>query len=65
MISEKEGESAWWVQNHLLGSVSEEELDRVGILVRHRQVGTIMRKAQEFFDLAMENAFHKIPRPKR
>jgi len=58
LISEKEGESAWWVQNHLLGSFSEEELDRVGILVRHRQVGTIMRKAQEFFDLAMENAFH-------
>ncbi|DAC36298.1 MAG TPA: hypothetical protein D7H79_01200 [Candidatus Poseidoniales archaeon] len=58
LISEKEGESAWWIQNHLIGAVPEEEIDRVGILVRHRQVGTIMRKAQEFFDLAMENAFH-------
>ena len=57
-ISELEGETVWWTQDNLIGGLSESELDRVAILVRHRQVGAIMRQAEEFFDLTMETVFH-------
>ena len=57
-ISELEGETVWWTQDNLIGGLSESELDRIAILVRHRQVGAIMRQAEEFFDLTMETVFH-------
>ena len=57
-ISELEGETVWWVQDNLIGGLSESKLDRIAILVRHRQVGAIMRQAEEFFDLTMETVFH-------
>ena len=57
-FSEREGETVWWVHENLIGSLSTAELDRVALLVRHRQVGAIMRLAEENFDLAMENTFH-------
>ena len=57
-FSEREGETVWWVHENLIGSLSADELDRVALLVRHRQVGAIMRLAEENFDLAMENTFH-------
>tara|TARA_Y100001970_G_scaffold292678_1_gene435090 strand:- start:6868 stop:7947 length:1080 start_codon:yes stop_codon:yes gene_type:complete len=58
LISEVEGESSWWVQNHLIGSMDEEMLSKIGLLVRHRQVGAIMREAEQDLDLAMESTFH-------
>ena len=57
-VSELEGETVWWTQDNLIGGLSESELDRVAILVRHRQVGAIMRQAEEFLDLTMETVFH-------
>ena len=57
-ISEVEGETAWWVHDNLIGGFSDAEIDRVAILVRHRQVGAIMRQAEESFDLTMETVFH-------
>ena len=57
-VSELEGETVWWTQDNLIGGLSESELDRVAILVRHRQVGAIMRQAEEFSDLTMETVFH-------
>ena len=57
-ISEFEGETVWWVQDNLIGGLSDAELDKVAILVRHRQVGAIMRQAEEFYDLTMESVFH-------
>jgi hypothetical protein len=38
--------------------MTADEVDKVGILVRHQQVGAIMRKAEEFLDLVVESAFH-------
>ena len=58
MISEVEGETAWWVQNHLIGSLDREMLNKIGVLVRHRQVGAIMREAEQDLDLTMESTFH-------
>ena len=57
-VSEFEGETVWWVQDNLIGGLSDAELDKVAILVRHRQVGAIMRQAEEFYDLTMESVFH-------
>ena len=37
-ISEKEGETAWWVQNNFVGSLDAKSLGKTGIMVRHRQV---------------------------
>ncbi len=58
LVTELEGQTAWWVQDHMLGSMTADEVDKVGILVRHQQVGVIMRKAEEFLDLVVESAFH-------
>jgi len=57
-LSELEGETVWWVHDNLVGGFSASELDRVALLVRHRQVGALMRQAEENFDLAMESTFH-------
>ena len=57
-LSELEGETVWWVHDNLLGGMSAAELDRVALLVRHRQVGALMRQAEENYDLAMESTFH-------
>jgi len=57
-VSELEGETVWWTQDNLIGGLSESELDRMAILVRHRQVGVIMRQAEELSDQTMETVFH-------
>lgn len=57
-LSEREGETIWWVHDNLIGALSSDELERVALLVRHRQVGAIMRQAEEYQDLAMESTFH-------
>ncbi len=57
-LSEVEGETVWWVHDNLIGGLSAALLDRVALLVRHRQVGALMRQAEENFDLAMESTFH-------
>jgi|TARA_B100001105_G_scaffold186349_1_gene150955 hypothetical protein len=57
-ISEVEGESIWHVQNHFVGSLSIEDVDDVGIMVRHRHIAAIMKQAEVEKDLTMEQAFH-------
>ena len=53
-ISEKEGETSWWVQNSMLGSLDPESLEKSGVLVRHRQVRSLIKQAEATRDLTLE-----------
>ena len=53
-ISEKEGETAWWVQNNFVGSSDAESLAKMGIMVRHRQVRSLIKQAEATRDLTLE-----------
>ena len=53
-ISEKEGETSWWVHDNLIGSLDEDMLDKTGILVRHRQVRSLIKQAENTRDLVLE-----------
>ena len=53
-ISEKEGEPAWWVQNNFVGSLDAESLGKTGIMVRHRQVRSLIKQAESTRDLTLE-----------
>ena len=53
-ISEREGETCWWVQNSMLGSLEPEILEKTGILVRHRQVRSLIKQAEATRDLTLE-----------
>ena len=53
-ISEREGETCWWVQNSMLGSLDPEMLEKIGVLVRHRQVRSLIKQAEATRDLTLE-----------
>ncbi len=53
-ISEKEGETCWWVQNSMLGSLDLKMLEKIGALVRHRQVRSLIKQAEATRDLTLE-----------
>ena len=53
-ISEREGETCWWVQNSMLGSLDPEMLEKTGVLVRHRQVRSLIKQAETTRDLTLE-----------
>ena len=53
-ISEKEGETVWWVQNSMIGSLDNESLEKMGIMVRHRQVRSLIKQAESTRDLTLE-----------
>ena len=53
-ISEKEGETCWWIQDNLIGALDEGMLGKTGILVRHRQVRSLIKQAEETRDLVLE-----------
>jgi flagellar biosynthesis regulator FlbT len=57
-ITEKEGETIWWIQNQIIGSLKHEELSNTSILVRHRKVKSLMEEAEKYKDLTMEQACH-------
>ena len=57
-ITEKEGETIWWVQNQIIGSLDHDELSNTSILVRHRKVKSLMEEAEKYKDLTMEQACH-------
>jgi len=57
-VSETEGETCWHVQNQMISGLDSEMLERVGILVRHRQVRSLMKQAEEQRDLTLEQACH-------
>jgi len=53
-ISEKEGETCWWIQNTMVGSLDPEMLEKTGVLVRHRQVRSLIKQAEATRDLTLE-----------
>ena len=59
-ITEKEGETIWWIQNQIIGSLGNEELSNISILVRHRKVKSLMEEAEKYKDLTMEQACHDL-----
>jgi|TARA_B100001094_G_scaffold57429_1_gene52893 hypothetical protein len=58
VMTEKEGETIWWVQNQILGSLTSQELSNTSILVRHRKVKSLMEEAERYKDLTLEQACH-------
>ena len=57
-ISEPEGNTSWRVQDLMISGLSEEMLERTGILVRHRHVRSLMKQAEEHKDLTLEQSCH-------
>lgn len=57
-LTEPEGNTVLWVQSRIMGSMDESLRDCVGLEVRHRQVGAILRQAEENRDLVLEQACH-------
>ena len=53
-ISEKEGMTSWWIHDNLIGALDKEMLDKTGILVRHRQVRSLIKQAEDTRDLVLE-----------
>ena len=57
-LTEPEGNTVLWVQSRIMGSMDESLRDCVGLEVRHRQVGAILRQAEENRDLVLLQACH-------
>ena len=57
-ISEREGNTVWWIQNHLIAGLNEEMLERTGVLVRHRQISSLMKQAEETKDITLLQSCH-------
>ena len=57
-VSEPEGETCWHIQDQMISGLDSEMLERVGILVRHRQVRSLMKQAEEQRDITLEQACH-------
>jgi len=57
-VSESEGETCWYIQDQMISGLDSDMLERVGILVRHRQVRSLMKQAEELRDLTLEQACH-------
>jgi len=57
-FSETEGETCWYIQDQMISGLDSGMLERVGILVRHRQVRSLMKQAEEHRDLTLEQACH-------
>ena len=57
-ITEPEGNTVLWVQSRIMEGMDESLRDCVGLEVRHRQVGAILRQAEENRDLVLEQACH-------
>ena len=57
-LTESEGNTVLWVQSRIMGSLDPSLRDCVGLEVRHRQVGAILRQAEENRDLVLEQACH-------
>ena len=57
-LSEPEGNTSWRVHDQLISGLSEEILERTGILVRHRHVRSLMKQAEEHKDITLEQSCH-------
>jgi len=56
MITEPEGNTILWIQSRLMASLGDEISEKIGIQVRHRQVGSLLRQAELDKDLALREA---------
>ncbi len=57
-LTEREGNTILWVQSRIMGDLDPSMQNHVGLEVRHRQVGAILRQAEENRDLVLEQACH-------
>jgi hypothetical protein len=57
-ITEPEGNTALWVQSRLLNEMDEALHGVIGMQVRHRQVGALLRQAEDTRDLVLRQACH-------
>ncbi|MGB1777029.1 MAG: hypothetical protein ACPHIY_00810 [Candidatus Thalassarchaeaceae archaeon] len=55
-LSGEEGLAAWHVMNELFGSESDEMIEGIGILVKHRSVSSLLQQAESTRDLALEQS---------
>ena len=46
LVSETEGETCWHIQDQMISGLDSDMLERIGILVRHRQVRSLMKQAE-------------------
>ncbi len=58
IVTEPEGNTALWVQSRIMGDLADSFGDTIGIQVRHRQVGGLLRQAEEDRDIVLEQACH-------
>jgi hypothetical protein len=57
-LTEAEGNTVLWVQSRIMGDLDHSLHEIVGLEVRHRQVGAILRQAETFRDLVLEQSCH-------
>jgi len=57
-LTEQEGNTSLWVQSRIMGDLLPSMHDITGLEVRHRQVGAILRQAEENRDLVLEQSCH-------
>ncbi len=58
IVTEPEGNTALWVQSRIMGDLAESFGETMGIQVRHRQVGGLLRQAEADRDIVLEEACH-------
>ena len=58
ILTESEGNTVLWVQSRVMGGLSDNTRNAIGIQVRHRQVGSLLRQAEEYRDIVLEQACH-------
>jgi len=57
-LTETEGNTALWVQSRIMGDLESSMHGVIGLEVRHRQVGAILRQAEANRDLVLEQSCH-------
>ncbi len=57
-LTEPEGNTVLWVQSRIMGDLDPPIHDFVGLEVKHRQVGAILRQAEANRDLVLEQSCH-------
>ena len=58
ILTESEGNTVLWVQSRVIAGLSDYTRNAIGIQVRHRQVGSLLRQAEEYRDIVLEQACH-------
>jgi hypothetical protein len=56
-VTEAEGNTALWAQSRVLNELDDHLAGIIGLQVRHRQVGSLLRQAEEEKDPILEEAF--------